>query len=79
MWKIFFGKNIITRFGISETLILDNGLQFDSKAFYKYCSDLGMKNKYSTQAYTQSNGQANVTNKAIVNRLKKMLEGAKGK
>ena len=77
--KIFFGKNIITRFGISETLILDNGLQFDSKAFYKYCSDLGMKNRYSTQAYTQSNGQANVTNKAIVNRLKKMLEGAKGK
>lgn len=79
MWKIFFGKNIITRFGISETLILDNGLQFDSKAFYKYCSDLGMKNRYSTQAYTQSNGQANVTNKAIVNGLKKMLEGAKGK
>ena len=79
MWKSFFGKNIITRFGISETLILDNGLQFDSKAFYKYCSDLGMKNKYSTQAYTQSNGQANVTNKAIVNGLKKMLEGAKGK
>ena len=79
MWKFFFGKNIITRFGISETLILDNGLQFDSKAFYKYCSDLGMKNKYSTQAYTQSNGQANVTNKAIVNGLKKMLEGAKGK
>ena len=77
--KIFFGKNIITRFGISETLILDNGLQFDSKAFYKYCSDLGMKNRYSTQAYTQSNGQANVTNKAIVNGLKKMLEGAKGK
>lgn len=79
MWKSFFGKNIITRFGISETLILDNGLQFDSKAFYKYCSDLGMKNRYSTQAYTQSNGQANVTNKAIVNGLKKMLEGAKGK
>ena len=79
MWKFFFGKNIITRFGISETLILDNGLQFDSKAFYKYCSDLGMKNRYSTQAYTQSNGQANVTNKAIVNGLKKMLEGAKGK
>ena len=79
MWKSFFGKNIITRFGISETLILDNGLQFDSKAFYKYCSDLGMKNRYSTQAYTQSNGQAKVTNKAIVNRLKKMLEGAKGK
>ena len=79
MWKSFFGKNIITRFGISETLILDNGLQFDSKAFYKYCSDLGMKNRYSTQAYTQSNGHANVTNKAIVNGLKKMLEGAKGK
>ena len=31
--KRFIWKNIITRFGIPHTLISNNGLQFDSKAF----------------------------------------------
>ena len=71
-------KNIITRFKVPKTLISDNGLLFDSKTFQKYCSDLGVKNRYSTPAYSQSNGQAEAMNKAIVARLKKRLEGAKG-
>ena len=77
--KKFIWKNIVTRFGIPESLVSDNRLQFDSKAFRMYCGDLGIKNKYSTPAYPQSNGQAKTTNKAIVNRLKKRLEGAKGR
>ena len=60
-------------------LISDNGIQFDSKTFRKYCSDLGIKNKYSTPAYPQKNGQAEAVNKVIVNRLKKRLDNAKGK
>ena len=40
--KRFIWKNIVTRFGVPNVLILDNGLQFDSKAFRKYCSDLGI-------------------------------------
>ena len=67
------------RFGVPNTLILDNKLQFNNKAFQKYCSDLEIKNRYSTLAYPQSNGQAEVTNKAIVNGLMKRLEKAKGK
>ena len=49
--KKFIWKNIVTRFGVPYALISDNGLQFDSKAFKKYCSDLGIKNKYSNPAY----------------------------
>ena len=60
-------------------LISDNGLQFNSKAFRKYCSDLGIKNRYSTSAYTQGNGQAEAVNKVIVNGLKKILDDAKGR
>ena len=37
----FIWKNIVTQFGIPHTLISDNGLQFDSKAFRRYCCDLG--------------------------------------
>ena len=77
--KRFIWKNIVTRFGVPHTLISDNGLQFDSKAFKKYCSDLGIKNRYSTPAYPQGNGQAGVVNKVIVSGLKKKLDNAKEK
>ena len=41
--KRFIWKNIVTRFGVPNVLISDNGLQFDSKTFKKYFSDLGIK------------------------------------
>ena len=77
--KRFFWKNIITWFGIPRTFISDNGLQFDSKVFRRYCYDLGITNRYSTSAYPQENGQARAVNKVIVNGLKKKLDDAKGK
>lgn len=52
-----FVWNIITRFGVPWALILDNGLQFDSKAFRDYYSNLGIINRYPTLAYPQSNGR----------------------
>ena len=54
--KMFLWRNLVTRFGVLDSLISDNGLQFNSRAFRKFCSDLGIKNKYSTTAYPQSNG-----------------------
>ena len=77
--KKFVWKNIITRFGVPNSLVSDNGLQFDSKAFRAFCSDLGIKNKYSTPAYPQSNGQAEAVNKMILNGLKRRLDRAKGR
>ena len=77
--KRFIWKNIVTRFGVPNVLISDNGLQFDSKTFRKYCSDLGVKNRYSTPAYSQGNGQAEAVNKVIVNGRKKRLDDAKGR
>ena len=74
MWQ-----NIMTRFGVPNTLISDNGFQFESKAFQRYCCDLGIKNKYSTPSHLQSNGQAKVTNKVIMDSLKKRPEEAKGR
>ena len=54
--KKFVQRNIVTRFGVPESLISDNGLQFDSKAFHEFCSSLDIRNRYSTAAYSQSNG-----------------------
>lgn len=77
--KRFVWKNIVTRFGVPHTLISDNGLQFNSKAFRRYCCELGITNRYSTPAYSQGNRQAEAVNKVIVNGLKKRLNDAKGK
>ena len=49
--KKFVWKNIVTRFGVPHTLISNNGLQFNSKAFKRYCCDLGIVNRYTTSAY----------------------------
>ena len=75
----FVWKNIVCRFGIPQTIIADNGPQFDSIAFRNFCSELNIRNSYSTPRYPQSNGQAEATNKTLITALKKRLEQAKGK
>ena len=77
--KRFIWKNIVTWFGIPHTHISDNGLQFDTKAFKRYCYDLGIMNRYSTPAYPQGNGQAKAVNKVIMGGFKKRLDDAKEK
>ena len=77
--KKFIWKNIVTRFGIPRTLISENGLQFDSKPFRRYCYDLGITNRYSISAYPHGNEQVEAVNKVIVSGLKKRLDDAKGK
>ncbi|KAL6312997.1 hypothetical protein AAG906_012393 [Vitis piasezkii] len=73
-WKL---KHMLTsKTKMSPT---DNGPQFDSIAFRNFCSELRIRNSYSTPRYPQSNGQAEATNKTLINALKKRLEQAKGK
>ena len=76
--KKFVWKNIVTRFGVPNTFVSDNGVQFDSRAFRDFCRDLGIINRYFTPAYPQSNGQAEAVNKTILSGLKKRLDSAKG-
>ena len=55
-------------------LIWNNGPQFDNVIFCTFCLELNIKNLYSTPHYPQSNGQTEVTNKTLLDALKKMLE-----
>ena len=77
--KKFIWRNIVTRFGVPQTLISDNGLQFNNKAFRRYYCELGITNRYSTSVYPQRNGQAEAVNKVIINGLKKRLDDANGR
>ena len=52
--------------------------QFDNSAFRDFCSELGIKNHYSSPAHPQANGQVEVTNRTLLKIIKTRLEGAKG-
>ena len=74
----FVWRCIICRFGIPRVLISDNGRQFDNDSFRDFCSQLGIKNHYSSPAHPQDNGQVEVTNRSLLKIIKTRLEGAKG-
>ena len=59
-------------------LVSDNGKQFDNSAFRNFCSELGIKNHYSSPAHPQANAQVEVTNRTLLKIIKTRLEGAKG-
>ena len=57
----------------------DNGKQFSNPKFRDFCTELGIKNYYSSPAHPQSNGQAEVTIRTLKTTLKTKLEDLKGK
>ena len=52
----FVWRSIICRFGIPKALVSDNEKQFNNLKFKKFCTELGIKNYYSSPAHLQSNG-----------------------
>ena len=74
MWK-----NIVCRFGIPQSIITDNGPQFNNKVHRNFCHELKIINLYSTPRYPQSNGQAEASIKTFLTALKKRLHSTKGK
>ena len=60
------------------TIISDNGRQFDSQGFREFCSNLGIKNQFSSPGHPQANGQTEVTNRTLLKIIKTKLDDAKG-
>ena len=60
--RSFVWRCIICKFGIPRVLVSDNGKQFDNNVFRDFCSQLGIRNHYSSPAHSQANGQVEVTN-----------------
>ena len=77
IWS-FVWRNIICRFGIPLTIISDNWRQFDSQGFREFCSNLGIKNQFSSPRHPQANGQTEVMNRTLLKIIKTKLDEAKG-
>ncbi|KAJ3684300.1 hypothetical protein LUZ61_013464 [Rhynchospora tenuis] len=73
----FLEHHIVYRYGIPHTIITDNGRQFTGAPFKNYCRGLGIEINFASVCHPQTNGLAEVSNRTILEGLKKKIEGTK--
>ncbi|XP_064987655.1 uncharacterized protein LOC135626355 [Musa acuminata AAA Group] len=71
----FVWRNLVTRFGLPKTIITDNGPQFAGRRF-QFCSSHGIQLRFSLVAHPHTNGLAEVTNRSILDGLKRRVSAA---
>ncbi|KAK0575737.1 hypothetical protein LWI29_006119 [Acer saccharum] len=74
---VIVAVDYFTKFGIPNTIIMDNGTQFDGKKFRELCDKYGINNYYASPAHPQTNGQTEAVNKIIKHNLKAKLAAKK--
>ena len=75
----FIRENIIYRFGIPQSLVSDNTLQFDNQAVRNLCDQFDINKDFSAPYHPQSNDQVEAVNKIIKITLKRRLDFVKGR
>ncbi|XP_016651024.1 PREDICTED: uncharacterized protein LOC107881538 [Prunus mume] len=70
----FIEEQIVQRFGIPESITTDRGTFFISREMQDMVEALKIKLLQSTPHYAQANGQAESSNKVIINIIRSMLE-----
>ncbi|XP_033756234.1 uncharacterized protein K02A2.6-like [Pecten maximus] len=71
-------KSQMSRYGIPDKLITDNGPQFANEEFKKFSKTYGFEHTTSSPRYPQANGQAERTVQTVTNILKKSEDPYKG-
>ncbi|KAL0427859.1 UNVERIFIED_CONTAM: hypothetical protein Slati_2960700 [Sesamum latifolium] len=74
----FIWKNIVCRFGIPREIISDNGRQFQGRRIQEWCQGLHIRQRFTTVAHPQANGQVEVTNRILIQGIKRRLERVGG-
>ncbi|KAL0285672.1 UNVERIFIED_CONTAM: hypothetical protein Sradi_7168100 [Sesamum radiatum] len=59
-------------------LISDNGRQFQGQRIQDWCEGLHIKQRFTSISHPQGNGQVEVTNRILVQGIKKRLDQAQG-
>ena len=70
----FITDHIIHRFGIPQTLTIDQGTSFVSKDVREFAKLYKIKLLNSSPYYAQANGQAESSNKTLIKLIKKKIE-----
>jgi transposase InsO family protein len=69
--KLF--ESITCRYGVPNSIIIDNGTNFTSGEFQEFAKELGIKIKYASVVHPKSNGQVEKANGLVCAGLKKRL------
>nr|XP_043611701.1 uncharacterized protein LOC122583350 [Erigeron canadensis] len=69
----FVWEQVVTRFGIPQVIISDNGKQFSQGIFPQFCKNLEIQQRFTSVAHPQANGQVEAMNKQIVHGIKTRL------
>ena len=73
----FVQRNILSRFGAPRTIISDEESHFANKLFAKLMSRYGVRHIMGMAYHPQSNGQAEISNREIKNRLEKAINSSR--
>ena len=65
-------------FGLSKSLTMDNGTQFNNLKVEGFCEIYGIRINYSPVYHPQANGMAEAMNKMIIENMWRNLEDKKG-
>ena len=69
----FIKETIVYRFGLPQSITVDNGMAFNGSRVLAFTQEYGIKILNSTPYYAQANGQAESTNKIIKANLRKVV------
>ncbi|KAL0451765.1 UNVERIFIED_CONTAM: hypothetical protein Slati_1154600 [Sesamum latifolium] len=64
--------------GIPKEIISDNGRQFQGRKIQEWCQGLRIKQRFTTVAHPQANGQVEITNRILIQEIKRRLERVGG-
>ncbi|XP_059650636.1 uncharacterized protein LOC132296450 [Cornus florida] len=70
----FMEQNIIHRFGIPETFVSDNATVFRATDVLQFGHNMNIHMSASTPYYAQANGQAESSNKILIEIIEKMIK-----
>jgi transposase InsO family protein len=65
MVQKFFWQNIVCRFGVPRSLIVDNGKQFDLENFNSFYESIGTKIAFTSVYHSKSNGTVERANRIV--------------
>jgi hypothetical protein len=70
----FVQEHILYRFGVPQTLTIDQGPSFMSHQFREFTESMKIKLLNSSPYYEQANGQAEASNKVLIKIIKKRIK-----
>jgi len=70
----FIQNHILPRFGIPETITIDQGSVFTCQKMVRFANQTGFKLLTSTPYYAQANGQVEATNKNLITFIKNKIK-----